>query len=64
MSLIGSKEVARLVHLDKFGFIGTFIGWLFLKVTRISGVNRVYNKSSHLKGVEFLDGMLDGFKIK
>lgn len=64
MSLINSKEVANFIHLDKFGFIGTFIGWLFLKVTRLSGVNYVYNKSSHLKGVEFLNGMLDGFKIK
>lgn len=64
MSLINSKEVAKFIHLDKFGFIGTFIGWLFLKVTRISGVNYVYNKSSHLKGVDFLNGMLDGFKIK
>jgi putative hemolysin len=64
MSLINSKEVAKFIHLDKFGFIGTFIGWLFLKVTRLSRVNYVYNKSSHLKGVEFLNGMLDGFKIK
>ncbi|MFY7810616.1 MAG: GNAT family N-acyltransferase [Flavobacterium sp.] len=64
MGLISAKEVAKVIHLDKFGAFGTFIGWLFLKVTRISEVDKVYKKVKHLKGVDFLNGLLEGYKIK
>ena len=30
--LVSSKEIAKAVKLDKFGFLGTFIGWILLKL--------------------------------
>ena len=27
MSLVTAKEVAKVINLDKYGFIGTFFGW-------------------------------------
>jgi putative hemolysin len=64
MGLVNAKEIAKVIHLDKLGFFGTFIGWLFLKIARLSEVDDVYKSVEHLKGVPFLDGLLKGYKIK
>ena len=62
--LVTSKEVAKLINVDKYGFIGTFIGWGLIKLLKISNINKFYIKNKHLKGIEFLDSILDEFKIK
>ncbi len=54
MPIITAREIATGLKLDKLGFIGTFLGWLILKVTRLSKVNRQYDKISHLNDLEFL----------
>jgi putative hemolysin len=62
--LVTAKEVAKAIHVDKYGFIGTFIGWILMKVLKISTLNRIYNRNKHLDKLEFLDGILDEFQIK
>ncbi|HBK83411.1 MAG TPA: glycerol acyltransferase [Flavobacterium sp.] len=64
MGLVSAKEVAKAIKLDKYGIVGTFIGWLLMKVTKISTLNTIYNRNKHLEGVAFLDGLLDDFEIK
>ncbi|HUH46520.1 MAG TPA: lysophospholipid acyltransferase family protein, partial [Arenibacter sp.] len=64
MGLVTAKEVARAIHIHKYGFIGTFIGWLLIKVTKISSINRFYEAHKHLGGVEFLDAILEHYSIK
>ena len=63
MGLVTAKEVAKAVNLSKYGFLGTFIGWVLMKVTRISGVNRFYDSISHLQGTDFTKAILDHFDI-
>src|SRR5210317_852139 len=63
MSLVNSKEIAKVIKLDKFGVLGTFLGWMLLKTLRISRLNRIYERHKHKKDLEFLDGVLDDFKI-
>ncbi|CAN5285259.1 lysophospholipid acyltransferase family protein [soil metagenome] len=63
MGIVSSKEVATVMNLDKFGFIGTSIGWLILRTTRLSTINREYEKRKNLKGEEFITSILDGFEI-
>ncbi len=63
MGIVSSKEVATVMNLDKFGFIGTSIGWLILRTTRLSTINREYEKRKNLKGEEFITSILDGFDI-
>jgi len=63
MALVTSKEVAKGLKLNKFGFIGTFVGWIILKVTRLSKINRQYDKMSHLSGPEFVREALDLYKV-
>ena len=40
IGLVNAKEVAKAIQLDKYGFIGTFIGWLLMKVLKISTLNK------------------------
>ncbi|WP_025665774.1 GNAT family N-acyltransferase [Aquimarina megaterium] len=54
MPIVTAREVAAGLKMDKFGFIGTFIGWVILKATRLSKVNRQYDRISHLKDLDFL----------
>ncbi|WP_422082255.1 GNAT family N-acyltransferase [Ulvibacterium sp.] len=63
MGLVTAKEVAKAVNLDKYGFLGTFMGWILTKVTRISSINRTYDAYKHLSGPEFLDALLSHYQI-
>ncbi len=63
MSLVNSKEIAKVIKLDKFGWMGTFLGWIFLKTLRISRLNRIYERHMHKEDIAFLDGILGDFQI-
>ncbi|QCX37235.1 lysophospholipid acyltransferase family protein [Aureibaculum algae] len=64
MELVSSKEIAKVIHLDKYGFVGTFFGWILMKVLRLSKLNRVYQKHKDKKDVVFLNAILDELQIK
>ncbi len=64
MSLVSSKEIAKVIQLDKFGWVGTFFGWMLLKTLRISKLNRIYEKQRHKKDIAFLDAILGDFQIE
>ncbi|MDA0317047.1 MAG: lysophospholipid acyltransferase family protein [Bacteroidetes bacterium] len=64
MSIITSKEVAKAINLDKYGFIGRFLGWIILKILKISTINKIYNRNKHRSNLEFLDALLKEFKIR
>ena len=63
MSLVTAKEVAKVINLDKYGFIGTFFGWTLMKILRISTINKIYNKHKDLKDLEFFTALLDDLQI-
>ena len=64
MSIVTPKEIAKAIKLDSYGFIGTFIGWVFMKVLKISTINKIYNKNKHKNDVNFLNGLLSDFQIR
>ena len=64
MGLVTAKEVAKAINTDKYGVLGTFSGWLLMKVLQISTLNKIYDKNKHLKDVEFLNAILNEFQIK
>jgi len=64
MALVTAKEVSKAIKVDKYGFIGTLIGWLLMKLLKISTINRVYERNKHLSDLGFLNGILDEFQIK
>ena len=59
MGLVTAKEVAKAIKADKYGFLGTFSGWLLMKVLKISTLNKFYDKNKHLEDVAFLNAILD-----
>ena len=63
MGLVTAKEVARAINLQRYGFLGTFMGWVLMKVTKISTINRFYDNHKHLEGLEFLDAILEYYEI-
>ncbi|AXT51653.1 GNAT family N-acetyltransferase [Aquimarina sp. BL5] len=63
MAVVTSKEVAKGLKLDKLGFIGTFVGWMILKTTRLSKINRQYDSISHLEGKDFVNSVLDMYGV-
>jgi len=64
MGLVTAKEVAKAINTDKYGVLGTFSGWLLMKILKISTLNKVYDRNKHLRDVPFLNAILDEFKIK
>ena len=63
MSLVTAKEVARAIQIDRYGPLGTFTAWVLMRMTRMSSINRVYDKYKDLPGPEFLDAILDYYEI-
>jgi putative hemolysin len=64
MGLVTAKEVAKAIHADKYGVLGTFAGWLLMKTLKISTLNKIYDRNKHLQDVPFLNAILDEFQIK
>ncbi|MCV6631507.1 MAG: lysophospholipid acyltransferase family protein [Flavobacteriaceae bacterium] len=64
MSLVTAKEVAQAIKVSKYGFIGTFLGWVLMKVLKISTLNKIYNKHKHLESNAFLEAILNEFEIR
>jgi len=63
MGLVSAKEIAKAINVDKFGIIGTSIGWALMKFLNISTINKIYDKHKHLEGIDFLTALLDEFEI-
>ncbi|MEN1784069.1 MAG: lysophospholipid acyltransferase family protein [Bacteroidota bacterium] len=63
MGLVSAKEVAKVIHFGSYGFLGTFVGWLLMKITRISNLNRFYNKHKDLEGPQFCEAILAHYEI-
>ena len=64
MGIVTSKEVAKAINVDRFGLLGTFLGWTLMRVIRISDINKVYDKHKHLEGLDFVNALLDEYEIK
>lgn len=64
MGLVTAKEVATAIKLDRYGVVGTFIGWVLMRITKISSINRFYDANKHLEGTAFLDAILAHYQIK
>ena len=63
MGIVSAKEVAKVMNLDKFGFLGTSMGWVILQTTRLSVINREYEKRKHMTAPQFIDSILKSFEI-
>jgi putative hemolysin len=63
MGFVNAKEIAKAIKVDKYGFLGTFMGWSLMKVLNISTCNKIYDRNKHLSGLEFINALLDEFEV-
>lgn len=63
MGIVTAQEVAKVMNLQKLGPIGTAIGWIILRSTKLSTLNKEYDARKDLDGVEFINSFLRGFEI-
>ena len=63
MALVTSKEIAHVIGLQKLGFFGTFVGWVLLRILRISVINKIYDNNKNKTDLDFLNGVLDDCNI-
>ena len=63
MGIVTAQEVANVMNLKKFGPLGTAIGWIVLRTTKLSTLNKEYDSRKNLKGTDFINSVLDGFEI-
>lgn len=63
MGLVNANEVAKAINLEKFGFVGTFVGWSLMQLLNISALNKIYNRQKHLTDLEFINALLDEFEV-
>lgn len=63
MGIVSAKEVAKVMNLDKLGFLGTSIGWVVLRTTRLSVINKEYEKRKQMPAPQFVDSLLKAFEI-
>ena len=64
MGLVTAKEVAKAINVHKLGFLGISIGWVLMKVLKISKANAIYDRNKHLQGTDFLNALLKEFDIQ
>ncbi|MBT7704452.1 MAG: lysophospholipid acyltransferase family protein [Polaribacter sp.] len=64
MALVTSKEISKVIGIHKLGFLGTFIGWVVLRVLRISKLNKIYNQNKHKKDLDFLNAVLKDCQVE
>ena len=62
MGLVSAKEVAKTINVDRFGLLGTFLGWTLMRILNISTINKVYDKHKHLEGLDFMNALLEEFE--
>ncbi len=56
--------MAKAMRVDKLGFLGNAIGWIFIHITRINKLNKIYDRVKHLQGDAFFDALLREFNLK
>ncbi|WP_177762094.1 GNAT family N-acyltransferase [Flavobacterium sp. I3-2] len=63
MQIVNAKQVAKAIKVDKFGSFGSFIGWVFMKATRISKLNKIYTKTYDKDALVFLDKLVKELNV-
>lgn len=64
MGLVTAKEIAKVIKVQQYGFLGVFMGWLLMKVLKISTLNKIYNRHKGRTDLDFLNALINEFEIR
>ncbi|WP_149243613.1 lysophospholipid acyltransferase family protein [Dyadobacter sp. 32] len=62
--LVTASDIAKAIRINRFGLAGNLVASMLMKILRIDAVNKVYDKTQHLKGVTFLNEALHEFDVQ
>ena len=63
MSLITPQEIASVLKFSQSNILGKFIGNLFLQITKLSKLNKIYDRVKHEKNLPFIERLLDDLGV-
>ena len=64
MPIVTAKEIAIGLGVNNLGFLGKCLGWLVLKITRLSKINTIYDKElAGVDGNAFFRKVLKIYKV-
>lgn len=58
MPIVTDKDIAKVFHLDKYGFIGSTVAKQVMALLKLDQMNELYDRHSHLKSIDFIDAVL------
>ncbi len=58
MPILNANDVAQGLNLNKFGPFGKLFGHAFLQASRLSRLNKIYDRYKHLEALDFIDALL------
>lgn len=61
MGLVDKRDIAKVAHLEKVGM--SVLAKPIMDILRISDVNEVYAKFEELRGLAFIDAVLDEYRV-
>ena len=64
MSLVTEQEVARKLHLEKYGSFGINLTRKMMDILKIKDINILYDRHKHLEGIGFIDAVLNDLDIQ
>jgi putative hemolysin len=61
MQLVTSKDISKVIHLNKFG--GEVLAKLLMQVLKFNKVNKVYSQTKDKEGIEFVNSVIEHLGI-
>ncbi|MEE4198383.1 MAG: GNAT family N-acyltransferase [Bacteroidales bacterium] len=61
MHLVTSKDISKVIHLDKLG--GEVVAKLLMQILKFNKVNKVYSETRDKEGIEFVNSVIDHLGI-
>ncbi len=61
--LIKPSDIARAIHMERFGKLGTATGWLLMQILGIKRINHIYDQISDQQGLDFVNAIIDQLNI-
>ena len=61
MQLVTSKDISKVIHLDKFG--GEVVAKLLMQILQFNKVNKVYSQTKDKEGIEFVNSVIEHLGI-
>ena len=64
MSLVTPSDIAKAIKMDKFGKLGTAVGWTLMHILKLNKLNEFYDDIKHLEGLDFINAIFGKLNVE